>query len=225
MSDKPQSPAEKCAEELKPCPFCGAKEEERDGVKGTTHHAECYFILWETELSNSPLRVMAWNTRHLPKPPADTGSSLEEVEKLLDGNIEISRFLDEGIRARWIKSIAPVILSALNQAVHQATSKGSIAFESYEFQRDILVKVTKELDEWKQICRNRDETVRKQGDEWVKLKTEIDQLLRDKEALQKVARELNEDLIESSGGCSSFFSRAGKNYSSLPESIRGKDKE
>lgn len=52
----------------------------------------------------------------------------------------------------------------------------------------VVAKVTKERDEWKQICRNRDETVNKQGDEWVKLKTQIDQLLRDKEALQKVAK-------------------------------------
>ena len=49
--------------ELLPCPFCGATEEERDGVKGTNHHEECYLILMETELPNSPLRIMAWNSR------------------------------------------------------------------------------------------------------------------------------------------------------------------
>lgn len=33
-----------------------------------------------------------------------------------------------------------------------------------------------ELEEWKVICRNRDATVNQQGEEWVKLKTEIDRL-------------------------------------------------
>lgn len=49
------------------CPFCGATESERDGVVGTQHKEDCYIILMETELPNSPLRIMAWNARHEKK--------------------------------------------------------------------------------------------------------------------------------------------------------------
>lgn len=45
-----------------------------------------------------------------------------------------------------------------------------------------------ERDELKQVCANRDATVKAQGDEWVKLKTEIDQLRTHNAALLAVAR-------------------------------------
>src|SRR5271168_2844953 len=60
------------------CPFCGAVESERDGVIGTEHKDECYLILMETELPNSPLRIMAWNTRTTPQPPVEV-KDLEKV--------------------------------------------------------------------------------------------------------------------------------------------------
>jgi hypothetical protein len=50
-------------EKLKACPFCGSEESERDGTNGTQHKDDCYIILMETELPNSPLRIMAWNRR------------------------------------------------------------------------------------------------------------------------------------------------------------------
>jgi hypothetical protein len=79
-------------EKLKPCPFCGAQESERDGVIGTQHKEDCYIILMETELPNSPLRIMAWNQRvaepsneklshrapenmNKPRTPADNGQA------------------------------------------------------------------------------------------------------------------------------------------------------
>lgn len=52
-------------EEIKllPCPFCGMPEKEKDGEIGIKHKADCYFIVWETELDGSPVREMAWNIR------------------------------------------------------------------------------------------------------------------------------------------------------------------
>jgi hypothetical protein len=57
-------------EKLLACPFCGTEESERDGTKGTQHKDDCYIILMETELPNSPLRIMAWNRRAGDRQPA-----------------------------------------------------------------------------------------------------------------------------------------------------------
>ena len=51
-----------------------------------------------------------------------------------------------------------------------------------------VIDAEKELDEWKTICRNRDATINKQGEEWVRLKTELDAL---QAAKQQAEREVD----------------------------------
>lgn len=67
--------------ELKNCPFCGKSNSERDGIMGIDHHPECYIILMETELPNSPIRAMAWNTRHADTELVD---ALKQIKSALD---------------------------------------------------------------------------------------------------------------------------------------------
>ena len=76
-------------EKLLACPFCGAEESERDGESGIQHKSECYIILMETELPNSPRRVMAWNERaggRIPTPPETGSAKGVGISDLLDAN-------------------------------------------------------------------------------------------------------------------------------------------
>ena len=83
------------------CPFCGTEESERDGVKGIQHKEDCYIILMETELPNSPLRIMAWNRRAGGREPAmsETGGTkgvgmsdlLGAVVKFIQGKLADSK--------------------------------------------------------------------------------------------------------------------------------------
>jgi len=65
------------------------------------------------------------------------------------------------------------------------------AYLQLRTERDAAEQKARELeaerDEWKQICANRDQTVKQQGDEWVKLKTEIDALRAENERLKEKA--------------------------------------
>lgn len=45
--------------------------------------------------------------------------------------------------------------------------------------------LTAELADWKRICANRDRTVNEQGNEWVRLKEQIDKLTSELEQLKK----------------------------------------
>lgn len=73
-------------EKLLPCPFCGANESERDGARGTENSKDCYIILMETELPNSPLRIMAWNTRSIPSPEQGESCSMCGGKGFIEGN-------------------------------------------------------------------------------------------------------------------------------------------
>ena len=68
-------------DKMKPCPFCGAEESERDGQMGVEHKEDCYFLLMESELPGSPLRFMAWNSR-----AAESGNQFEMLASDLDND-------------------------------------------------------------------------------------------------------------------------------------------
>lgn len=220
MSDK--SPAAKCTE-LKPCPFCGKAPTIKQAGKTNYWWVGCEICLGSVcqdcngcGVSHSnydkSTAIEVWNTRHFPLPPADKGLLIKEVAIAALKANWTETFLRSPsgtiLVSKSVEFIAPLINSALNQAVAKVTKE-----------RDDAARRIPELLVEKAV-----------------LEVRCLDLLCDKEALYKVAKALIKVAHESIGThgdkCESSLcptianaNKALFDYNSLPESIRGKDKE
>lgn len=82
-------------------------------------------------------------------------------------------FLKAAFTAEESEAIAARIVAAVNFCNGMSLEELQSTRQNY---KRSLEQLQDQLAEWKQICQNRDVTVNQQGEEWAKLKTEIDTL-------------------------------------------------